>query len=113
MADLETRVDKLEQNQNELKTSIEVWAARIDAVMTDMRDRDNQRAAELREIRELREKDNAKHDAEIKELNKKIDDKIDKIEEKIDKLYDRMQTTAIATIFGVGAIVWAAVSALK
>lgn len=69
--------------------------ARIDALVGEMRDRDNQRAAEVHELR-------IKHD----ELNTKID-------EKFEKILSQLQNMAIATVVGVGAIVWAVVSAFK
>ena len=47
------------------------------------------------------------------EMNKKIDEKVGKIEEKVDKLASQIQNIAVAAVVGVGAIVWAVVSALK
>lgn len=113
MADLETRVGKLETKVVEIESKVDVLAAKIDMFIGEMRDRDNQRAAEIarveakvEKIREQREADNAKHEAAMEAMNKKID-------EKFDKLSGQIQNMAIAAVVGVGAIVWAVVSALK
>ena len=62
---------------------------------TEMRDRDNQRAKEIMELRQ-------KQDADRKELDAKLD-----------RLGDKIQNIVIAAVVGFGAIVFAAVSALK
>ena len=62
---------------------------------TEMRDRDNQRAAEIVELRQ-------RQDADRKAL-----------EDKIDRLGDKIQNMVIAAVVGFGAIVFAAVSTLK
>ena len=105
MADLESRVDKLEENQNRMKMDIDVWAARVDAFIqemkdfkTEMRDRDNQRAAEIARADEKFEKLREKHESDMHEINKKIDDKFDSLSKEI-------RSMAMTTIFGVGAII--------
>ncbi|MBR6012868.1 MAG: hypothetical protein IK062_03675 [Selenomonadaceae bacterium] len=102
MAEIEDRVTKLEEKYSNLHTVVNVLAAKVDAVsnkvdnlISEMRDRDNQRAEEIREIRQ-------KNDA----LNTKID-------EKFEKILTQIQNMAIATVVGVGAIVWAVVSSFK
>ena len=62
---------------------------------TEMRDRDNQRAKEIMELRQ-------KQDADRKELDAKLD-----------RLGDKIQNIVIAAVVGFGAIVFAAVSVLK
>ena len=94
MADLESRVDKLEENQNRMKMDIDVWAARVDAFIqemkdfkTEMRDRDNQRAAEIARTDAKIEQLRTQHNADMKEITKEI------------------RSMAMTTIFGVGAII--------
>ena len=113
MAELENRVDKLEQKTTEIDNKVNILVAKMDMFIDEMRNRDNQRAAEIARIdakmeklREDREKDNAKHEADMKSINEKID-------AKVDKLSSQIQNMAIAAVVGVGAIVWAVVSALK
>lgn len=79
----------------------------------EMRDRDNQRAAEIMELRQRQDAAQVKHDADIKELNARI-------ESKFDKLSSQIQNMAIAAVVGIGAIVigggaiiWSAISSLK
>ena len=104
--DLENRVSSLETKFEVFVQEMRDFKEEMRDFKTEMRQQNEMRAAEIRELREQREKDNAKHDADIKELNQKIDDKFD-------KLSSQMVTMSITTILGVGAIVWAVFSALK
>ena len=59
MTNLDERVDKLEEKYSDLHTVINVLAAKVDAtnekvdsLISEMRDRDNQRHAEIAEIRQ-------------------------------------------------------------
>ena len=113
MAELENRVDKLEQKTTEIDNKVNILVAKMDMFIDEMRNRDNQRAAEIarldakmEKLREDREKDSAKHEADMKSINEKID-------AKVDKLSSQIQNMAIVAVVGVGAIVWAVVSALK
>ena len=74
MATSEGRIDRLEEKYNNLHTVVSVIAAKVDAtnekvdnLISEMRDRDNRRAAENAEIRN-----------EIREINKSTDAKIDR-----------------------------------
>ena len=111
--DLETRVSSLEKNFEVFVQEMRDFKDEMRDFKAEMRQQNEMRAAEIarvdakiEQLREQREKDNAKHEADIKELNQKIEDKFD-------KLSNQFHTTSIATILGVGAIVWAIVSALK
>ena len=106
MTDMEIRVNNLEtkfelflREMSEFKTEMREFKA-------EMRDRDNRRATEIAEIRKKQDEIQAKHDSEMKEMNEKIDSKFD-------KLSSQIQNMAIAAVVGVGAIVWAVVSALR
>lgn len=91
-----------EQFSVNIQRQIDAQNARIDSVMAkvDMLVVESQQQRE--DIRRAQEK----HDADMKEINKKIDDKFDKIS-------SQLQMMAVTTILGVGAIVWAIVSAVK
>ncbi len=98
MADLESRVDKLETKGSSIEVTVEKLSQKVDDFIaemkdfkTEMRDRDNQRAAEIAELRQ-------QHNADVKEINKKIDEKVENISKEI-------RGIAVATILGVGAIV--------
>ena len=124
MADIESRVDNLEEKYSNLHTAVNVMAAKVDAVsekidlvVGEMRQQNLLRAKEIAELRskhdedmkaiaKQREADKAAHEAEMKEINNRID-------EKFEKILSQMQNMAIAVVVGVGAIVWAVVSALR
>ncbi len=90
MATSEERIDRLEEKYNNLHTVVSVIAAKVDAtnekvdnLISEMRDRDNRRAAENAEIRN-----------EIREINKSTDAKIDSMSKHIRNL----SYTSIAAI---------------
>ena len=99
MATTEERLSSLEQQFATTMT-------KVDMLVSEMRDRDNQRAAEIMELRQ-------KHDADIKEINQRFYSKFDAMDAKIDRLGDKIQNMLLAAIVGFGAIMFAAVSALK
>ena len=88
MTDVESRVSNLE-------TKFEMFMQEMREFKQEMRNKDNQRHAEIMEMRQ-------KYDA----MNVKID-------EKFDKLSSQIQNMAIAAVIGVGAIVWAVISVVK
>lgn len=85
---------------------IDTVLAKVDTIIGEMRDRDNQRAAEITELRK-------KHDADIKELNEKIDSKFDKLSAQIQNLTIAAIVGIGAIVLGGGAIVWAAITSLR
>ena len=111
--DLETRVSSLEKNFEIFVQEMRDFKDEMRDFKAEMRQQNEMRAAEIARVDAKIEQLREKHDADIKELNQKIDEKISKIEDKFDKLSNQFHTTSIATILGVGAIVWAIVSALK
>lgn len=94
MATTDERLSYLEQQ-------VSAVTAKVDIFIGEMRDRDNQRAAEISELRQ-------KQDEDRKSL-----------EAKIDRLGDKIQNLTIAAVVGIGAIViggaiiWSAISTLK
>lgn len=88
MATTDERLPSLEQQ-------VSAVTAKVDTFIGEMRDRDNQCVAEINELRQ-------RQDVDRKAL-----------EDKIDRLGDKIQNIVIAAVVGFGAIVFAAVSALK
>lgn len=84
-----------EKINTEVQMKLAMQDAKFNVFMQEMRDRDNQRAAEIMEMRQ-------KHDADIKSIDAKLD-----------RLGDKIQNMVIAAVVGFGAIMFAAVSALK
>ena len=117
MATTDERLSSLEQQ-------FAATMSKVDMLVTEMRDRDNQRAEEMRdrdnqraaEIMELRQRQDAaqaKHDADVKEMNQRFYAKFDAMDAKIDRLGDKIQTLVITAIVGFGAILVAVISAMK
>ena len=107
-----------------LETKFELFMEEIRQQREDIRRiQERQDAAQARhdaDMKEMREK----HDADMKEMNQRFYAKFDamdakfdamnkKIDDKFDKFSSQLQMMSITTILGVGAIVWAIVSALK
>ena len=75
------------------KQEVDDFKATIENFIQEMRDRDNKRDADIRELRQKREEDNARHKEEMKEISQKIDNTIKHI-----------QGLTIASMVGIGAI---------
>lgn len=91
MATTDERVDRLEIRFSTLEQQVSAVTAKLDTFIgemrdlkTEMRDRDNQRVADIKAL-----------------------------DAKIDRLGDKIQNMVIAAVVGFGAIVFAAVSILK
>ena len=86
-------------NEN-LQRQIDAQNARIDNVLTkvdmmigEMRDRDNQRAEDIRELRQ-----------DMKDMQKSFYAKMDNTDLKIDSMGKQIQNLTIAAVVGFGAI---------
>ena len=95
MTDQEKINENLQRQIDAQNARIDTVLAKVDTIIGEMRDRDNQRVAEIIELRQ-------KQDADRKAL-----------EDKIDRLGDKIQNMVIAAVVGFGAIVFAAVSTLR
>lgn len=94
-AEVQTRVSSLE-------ATFKTFMDEMRDFKTEMRDRDKQRAAEIMELRQRQDAAQAKHDADMKSMDAKID-----------RLGDKIQTLVITAVVGFGAILVAVISALK
>ena len=108
MATTDERLSSLEQQVSNTMT-------KVDMLIQEMRDRDNQRAAEIREIRQRQDAAQAKHDAEMRQLQARQDaaqakhdadmhEMNERFYSKIDDLGKQMHTNFIQTMVGFGAI---------
>lgn len=99
------------------KQEVDDFKSIVENFIQEMRDRDNKRDEDIRELRQKheadmkeiakqRENDKAAHDAEMQAINARID-------EKFERVLTQIQNMAIANVVGVGAIVWAVVSVLR
>ena len=90
MADLETRVDKLDERVTSLERQVSNTMTKVDAIIDEMhdmrqemRDRDNQRATDIREIR-----------ASVSTIQNRIDD-----------MGKHVRNLAITSMAAIGAMV--------
>ena len=76
---------------------VDTVLAKVDTIIGEMRDRDNQRAKEIMEMRQ-------KHDADMKELQKNFYTKIDNLDAKIDGIGNHVRNLAITSMAAVGGM---------
>ena len=107
MATSEERIDRLEEKYSNLHTVVNVLAVKVDNLVdemqdfkNEMRDRDNQRAAEMRDRDNQRAAENLEIRNSIKEIYQTTDAKIDSIRQSI----QTMQNQNVVVIIGVIAI---------
>ena len=104
-----------EKKINNIENRVDTLEATFKMFMQEMRDRDNQRAEDIRELRQDMKNMQAKHDADMKGLqkdfytkmdnmDKKLDKKIDKLEAKIESIGNHVRNVSVATIIGVATI---------
>lgn len=86
-ANLDVRVSVIE-------TKVDAFIQEMRDFKTEMRDRDNQRAAEIRELRQKQESDISEIRASITNLNTKIDN-----------VSDHVRNLAVTAMIGIGAMV--------
>ena len=97
MADIEQRVDKLEEKHIQLSANVEAFIAKIDMYIQN----------------------NDKTIAELKESNKRIETRVDRMESKMDTISNEVRNIGryvnalvVTTIIGVATMVWSMVTFL-
>ena len=123
MTKQEIKLNAVESRVSNLETKFEMFMRSFEDFKTELRDRDNRRAAEIMELRkqqeaaqaEIRQRQEAaqaKHDAEMHEMNQRfyakfdaIDAKFDKMDAKIDGIGKHVQNITVAAMVGIGAAV--------
>ena len=107
----------IQSRVSSLETKFEAFMREMSDFKTEMRQQNEMRANEIRDLQKKHDAAQAKHDADMKEMNQRFYAKFDamdkKIDDKFDKISSQLQMMSVTTILGVGAIVWAIVSALK
>ncbi|MBR3747701.1 MAG: hypothetical protein IKN27_12150 [Selenomonadaceae bacterium] len=125
---LQRQIDAQNSRIDNVMTKVDIFIAECQQQREDMRRLwERQDAAQAKhdaDMKAAQEKHDAdmkaaqeKHDADMKEMNQRFYAKFDamdkKIDDKFDKFSSQLQMMSVTTILGVGAIVWAIVSALK
>ena len=98
MTKQEKKINELDSRVTSLETKFEMFMQEAHDMRQEMRDRDNQRAAEIRELRQ-----------DMKDMQKSFDEKIDKLDGKIDSIGKHVQNLTVAAMVGVGTSVIAVV----
>ena len=113
MTEQEKINERFDNRISSIELQVTTVAAKVDMVIEEIR----QQREDIRRIQERQDAAQAKHDADMKEMNQRFYAKFDamdkKIDDKFDKFSSQLQMMSVTTILGVGAIVWAIVSALK
>ncbi|MBQ3434157.1 MAG: hypothetical protein IJP42_10510 [Selenomonadaceae bacterium] len=98
MAELEMRVTTLEQQVNSVLTKLDMFIAES----REMRQRQD---ADIRELRQRQDAAQAKHDADMKEMQRNIYAKMDNMDAKIEGIGNHVRNITIAAMVGIGAAV--------
>ena len=83
-----------EKINSETQMKLALQDAKFNVFMQEMRDRDNQRAEDIRELRK-----------DMKEMQKSIDSKIDNMQNNMQNMLNSNRNLNIVTILGVAAVV--------
>ena len=94
MAGLKTRVDKLDERVTSLERQVSNTMTKVDMLVEEMRDRDNQRAADIREIRQ-----------DMKDMQKSFYSKMDNMDSKMDNMGKYVRNMSWTSMAAIGAMV--------
>ena len=89
-----------ERINESLQRQIDAQNARIDTVLTKVDMMIDEAKQQREDIRRAQEK----HDADMREMNQRFDQKFSSVDVKFDKLSDQIHTLTIAAVVGFGAI---------
>ncbi|MBR1730290.1 MAG: hypothetical protein IJ728_12300 [Selenomonadaceae bacterium] len=90
MTELETKVNKIESDQQSFEATVRMYMQKMDSEMQDLRN-------------EMRDRDNQRH-AEIMKLDQKFDERITTLDKRFDELTKHIQTLVSTTAVGVGGV---------
>ncbi|MBR0261821.1 MAG: hypothetical protein IJQ85_08530 [Selenomonadaceae bacterium] len=97
MADVKTKIERLDNRMSFLEQQVSTVAAKVDMLIVESQ----QQREDIRRAQE-------KHDAEMKEMNQRFYQKFDATDKKIDdnakEFTKQLHTNFVQTMIGVGAI---------
>ena len=88
----------------EVEKRVDTLEAVFKSFMQEMRDRDKQRADDIRELRQDMKGLQKDFYTKMDNMDKKMDSKIDKLEAKIESIGNHVRNVSVATIIGVSII---------
>ena len=104
MTHTEKKLGEFESRVSNIETTVNNFIQEMRDFKTEMRQQNEMRAAEIRELRQKQDAAQAKHDADMKEMNQRFYAKFDVMDAKFDRLGDKIQNMVIAAVVGFGAI---------
>ena len=109
MADLERRVENLENKFPTLEQRVDNVITKMDMFIEESRAMRDRRDAEMREFRERHDNDmrefRAKHDNDMREMRQEMRTLQTNIDSKIDGMGKHVRNISIAVIIGIAAMV--------
>jgi len=105
VADIETRVDKLETKVTTLEQQVSNVLTKLDMFIEESREARQRHDAEIRELRQRQEAAQSKHDADMKDMQTRFYTKMDNMDSKIDSVGKHVRNLTVASMVGIGAAV--------
>ena len=93
-----------EKINSDVQIKLAMQDAKFNVFIQEMRDRDNQRADDIRELRQDMKDLQKDFYTKMDNMDKKLDKKIDKLEAKIENIGNHVRNVSVATIIGVATI---------
>lgn len=101
--------DNIEQRVNDVEKRQAVLDAKFDAFIQEMRDfkqemrnKDNQRAEEIRELRQKQDAQHAQHEADMQKINERIDKNTNDIRKEVHNIF-------LVAAIGIGTLLLTAI----
>ena len=110
--DVETRVTELEKKFTVQDEKFNAFLREMSDFKQEMRDRDNQRAAEIRELRQAQAAQSAKHEEAMRQINDRIDKSIDGIRGEVREIRSEVRNIFLVAAIGIGAMILTVVAPL-
>ena len=98
MADIETRVEKLETRVTTLELKVDQVMTKLDMFIEESREARQRQDEDMREMRE-------RHDADMREMRQDMKNMQTSLDAKIDGMGKHVRNMSIVTIIGIAAMV--------
>ena len=105
MADLEPRVEKLENKVTELELRTDRIITKLDMFIEESRAARERQDADMREFREKHDADMREIRQDMKEMQTRFYAKLDNMDAKIDGIGNHVRNITVAAMVGIGAAI--------
>ena len=114
MTDVERKIDRLEAK---LETYMQSQDKRFDSFVQEMRQQNQMRANEIRDLQKRQDEERRAREVEMKEAQRKHEEDMREIlaniDDKFDKLSSQLKMMTLTTILFSGLITWMILAVLK